>query len=92
MRHAAIASTGVYVPEIEVTNDELRGRFVDAPDFVDEMEAAGVDYQLIMYAGAVHAFTQTSAGDDPAKGVAYHADADRRSWQHMQVFLAEVFE
>jgi dienelactone hydrolase len=60
--------------------------------FLQEMEAAKVDYQLIMYAGAVHAFTQKSAGDDPSKGVAYNARADRRSWQHMKDFFAEIFE
>ncbi len=60
--------------------------------FVEEMEAAGVDYQLITYAGAVHAFTQKGAGDDPSRGVAYNANADRRSWQHMQDFFAEIFE
>ena len=59
--------------------------------FVEEMEAAKVDYQLIMYAGAVHAFTQTGAGDDPSKGVAYNAAADRRSWKHMQGFFGEIF-
>ena len=38
-RHAAIISTGRYVPEIEVSNDVLRARFADsAPDFVDKME------------------------------------------------------
>ena len=44
-----------------------------------------------MYSGAVHAFTQKSAGDDPTKGAAYNADADRRSWQHMKDFFAEIF-
>jgi dienelactone hydrolase len=60
--------------------------------FVDEMEAASVDYQLIMYAGAVHAFTQKEAGNDPSKGAAYNEAADRRSWRAMQDFFAEVFE
>ncbi len=59
--------------------------------FLEEMEAAKVDYQFIMYSGAVHAFTQKAAGDDPAKGAAYDADADRRSWRHMQDFFAEIF-
>jgi len=63
----------------------------DVEGFVTEMEAANVDYQLIMYAGAVHAFTQKEAGEDPAQGAAYQAAADRRSWQHMQLFLDEVF-
>jgi len=59
---------------------------------LEEMEAAGVDYQLIMYAGAVHAFTQKGAGDDPSQGTAYNAAADRRSWRAMQDFFAEIFE
>ncbi len=59
--------------------------------FLEEMEAAKIDYQFIMYSGAVHAFTQKAAGDDPSKGAAYQADADRRSWQHMKDFFAEIF-
>lgn len=58
--------------------------------FVEEMEAAGVDYQLIMYADAVHAFTQQGAGDDPSRGAAYQEKADHRSWRHMRLFLDEV--
>jgi hypothetical protein len=38
----------------------------------------------------VHAFTQKSAGDDPSRGVAYNAAADRRSWRAMQDFFAEI--
>lgn len=60
--------------------------------FIAEMEAAGVDYQLVMYAGAVHAFTQRAAGDDPASGAAYNAAADVRSWAQMQAFFAEIFD
>lgn len=59
--------------------------------FVAEMEAVGADYQLIMYAGAVHAFTQKGAGDDPSRGAAYNGAADRRSWRHMRDFLEEIF-
>jgi 3-oxoacyl-[acyl-carrier-protein] synthase-3 len=40
MRCATIISTGRYVPEIEVTNDMLRERFRNIPDFVDKMEAS----------------------------------------------------
>jgi dienelactone hydrolase len=60
--------------------------------FLDEMEAAGVDYHLIMYAGAVHSFTQKSAGADPSRGSAYDEAADRRSWRAMKDFFAEIFE
>lgn len=39
-RFATIASTGCYLPEIEVHNDELRRRFAHLPEFVDKMEAS----------------------------------------------------
>ncbi len=39
-RHARIASTGRFVPPIEVSNDELRKRFAHLPEFVDKMEAS----------------------------------------------------
>jgi len=39
--HANIVSTGSYIPEIKVTNDDLRARFdATAPEFVDKMEAS----------------------------------------------------
>jgi 3-oxoacyl-[acyl-carrier-protein] synthase-3 len=37
-RYGQIVATGSYRPEIEVSNDELRRRFVDLPEFVDKME------------------------------------------------------
>jgi 3-oxoacyl-[acyl-carrier-protein] synthase-3 len=37
-RYARIVATGSYLPEIEVSNEDLRKRFSDAPDFVDKME------------------------------------------------------
>jgi 3-oxoacyl-[acyl-carrier-protein] synthase III len=41
MAYANIVSTGMYLPEIEVTNDALRSRFDAAsPEFVDKMEAS----------------------------------------------------
>jgi len=39
-RFAQIVSTGRYLPEIEVSNDELRERFAHLDDFVDKMEAS----------------------------------------------------
>lgn len=59
--------------------------------FQDEMRRAKADYTFIAYAGAVHAFTQREAGDDPSKGAAYQEAAARRSWEHMKVFLQEIF-
>ncbi|HLO67533.1 MAG TPA: dienelactone hydrolase family protein [Holophaga sp.] len=59
--------------------------------FHDEMRKAGADYTFIAYGGAVHAFTQREAGNDPSRGAAYQEAADRRSWGHMTAFLQEVF-
>lgn len=60
-------------------------------DFRQEMRDAKVDYQINAYGGAVHAFTDPGAGDDPSKGAAYNAQADKRSWQAMKNFFAEIF-
>ena len=38
----------------------------------------------------MHAFTAPGA-NNPAGGIIYNADADRRSWQAMTNFLGEVF-
>ena len=59
--------------------------------FAQEMRAAGVDWQLIAYSGAVHGFTNPAHGGDNSKGVAYNATADARSWAAMRQFFAELF-
>jgi dienelactone hydrolase len=60
--------------------------------FEDEMRQAGVDWQLVAYGGAVHAFTDWDAGHDNSRGVAYNEKADRRSWEAMRQFFAELFK
>ncbi|WP_210466166.1 dienelactone hydrolase family protein [Rufibacter roseolus] len=60
--------------------------------FFKEMNDAKVDYQFIAYSGAVHAFTNPEAGTDISKGAAYNAAADRRSWEAMKQFFAEIFK
>lgn len=58
--------------------------------FMSEMNNANVDYQFVAYSGAVHSFTQYSAGSDPSKGFAYHDKAAQRSWLAFMNFLDEV--
>jgi dienelactone hydrolase len=59
--------------------------------FCDEMNRAQVDYQLIIYGGAMHGFThETATGQQP--GVAYHAPSDARSSRAIQSFFDEIFE
>jgi len=60
-------------------------------DLWKEMRAARVDYQIVIYGGAVHSFTSPAAGNDPSKGLAYDEKADRRSWEAMKAFFAELF-
>ena len=68
--------------------------FVPAKDvaaFQEEMKASKADFVFIAYAGAVHAFTQKEAGNDPSKGAAYNEAAASRSWRHMKDFFGEIF-
>jgi dienelactone hydrolase len=68
--------------------------FVQAKDvqaFQDEMRKAKVDWQFVAYGGAVHAFTQKGAGNDPSKGAAYNERADARSFDEMARYWREVF-
>jgi dienelactone hydrolase len=66
-----------------VGNDERR-------TFEEEMRAGGVDWQLVVYGGAVHSFTNERATGVDIPGVAYDAATDRRSWQAMVDLFAEA--
>jgi len=59
--------------------------------FQKEMSAAGVDWTLTAYGGAVHSFTNPTAGSDPSKGSAYDERAARRAWAALEDLLAEAF-
>jgi dienelactone hydrolase len=59
--------------------------------FEKEMRDAGVDWQLVAYGNAVHSFTDWNAGTDNSKGAAYNEKADKRSWEDMKQFFAEIF-
>jgi dienelactone hydrolase len=59
--------------------------------FQQEMRDSKADWQMIYYANSVHSFTDPHAGNDNAKGAAYNELAAKRSWEHMKLFLNEVF-
>lgn len=70
-----------------VSMDQIKG-------FMQEMIDAGVLLHFNSYPGALHAFTNPDADRLAAKfslRLAYHAEADRRSWLDMQSFLKQVF-
>jgi dienelactone hydrolase len=57
-----------------------------------QLKEAGVNYQINIYSGAVHSFSNPASGSDPSKGVAYNEQADKRSWEAMKDFFAEIFK
>ncbi|MDU9023900.1 dienelactone hydrolase family protein [Pseudomonas corrugata] len=59
------------------------------PAFEDEMNAAGVDWQLLSYGGAVHSFTDPHA-NVPGK-MMYNAKVAKRAFRAMHNLLDEVF-
>jgi dienelactone hydrolase len=58
--------------------------------FQNGLRAAGVDWQLITYGGARHAFTNRDARPELHPALGHHALADQRSWGAMRAFLEEV--
>jgi dienelactone hydrolase len=58
--------------------------------FIDEMQAGGVDYQMLVYGNAGHSFTNREVDAMNLPGFAYHAPTDKRSWQAMRNFFDEV--
>jgi dienelactone hydrolase len=62
---------------------------VDA--FRSEMTAAGAKFEVISYPGARHSFTNPAADKAGMDGLAYNADADKKSWAALLKMLKEVF-
>ncbi|MFC1748241.1 dienelactone hydrolase family protein [Pseudomonadota bacterium] len=62
--------------------------------FIDEMNTAKADYQLMVYSGAKHSFTNPAANQFGAKfslPLEYSKKADEASWADMQRFFEEIF-
>ncbi len=60
--------------------------------FWDEMRKTEASWQINIYSGAVHSFTNPDSGNDKSKGVAYNEKAAIRSWNAMKMFFAEIFK
>jgi dienelactone hydrolase len=58
--------------------------------FQDEMTVANVDWQIHVYGGTMHGFTNPKA-HDPGFGTVFNSIADKRSWISMQDFFKEIF-
>ncbi len=70
--------------------DDPMARPEQVLELTEELTSMGADWQVHAYGNTMHAFTNPAA-NDPALGMGYSADADHRSWQSLQLFLAEIF-
>jgi dienelactone hydrolase len=71
-------------------NDDPLSSVEEVLGLEQELTAAGADWQLHCYGNTLHAFTNPLA-NDPNFGTVYQATADKRSWQSMINFFAEIF-
>ena len=56
------------------------------------LSQADVDWEMNIYSGARHSFTNPYADGYGMDGIAYHEQADRRSWLRTLAFFEELFE
>lgn len=61
-------------------------------EFQQSMRDAKVDWQMNIYSGAVHSFTNPDADRHGIPGIAYNKKADFRSWEAMKEFFHEIFD
>ena len=69
--------------------------FVTAEDrraFEAEMSAAGVRWQMHVYGGVRHSYTNESIADRPSAALAYDERAARHTWGAMLAFLDRVMD
>jgi dienelactone hydrolase len=59
--------------------------------FIQEMKEAGADWQLHVFGGVGHSFTNREIDARAIPGFAYNERADRRAWALMLALLGEVF-
>ncbi|MDA0740185.1 MAG: dienelactone hydrolase family protein [Nitrospirae bacterium] len=59
--------------------------------FRNALDKANVDWQMVLYSGARHSFTDPGADARGMDALKYDQAADERSWMHMQLFFDEIF-
>jgi dienelactone hydrolase len=60
-------------------------------NYIASMNASALDWQMIIYGGAKHSFTNPDADKAGMAALKYSKSADQRSWAHMKVFFDEIF-
>nr|QQZ51518.1 dienelactone hydrolase family protein [Phenylobacterium glaciei] len=56
------------------------------------MRAAKVDWQMHLFGGVAHSFTNPEADGSRMPGILYDAGADARSWREMRALFAETID
>ena len=100
----AAAFHSVFGDPLPDQKDEIRAKVIafqgyDDPmadpdaqrQFTDEMTGRKADWQLHLFGGVGHAFTNKDA-DKPDMGLIYDPAADDRSWRGATSFLKELFD
>jgi dienelactone hydrolase len=59
--------------------------------YVAAMEKSGLDWQMIIFGGAKHSFTNPDADKMGMDALKYSKSADKRSWTYMKDFFKEIF-
>jgi dienelactone hydrolase len=60
-------------------------------NFQNKLEEAEANWEMVIYGGARHGFTNPDVGDYGIENLQYDAQADARSWARMQAFFDELF-
>lgn len=62
----------------------------DLLNLKNEFRKIRIDWQLIIYGGTAHSFTNPDA-HDPENGMLYNPEVDKRSWSEMRLFFMNAF-
>lgn len=60
--------------------------------FKSALTKANADWEMDLYGGAMHSFTNPYSDGYGMKGLQYNENADRRSWSRLLSFFEEIFE
>ena len=78
-----------------MTKYEIRADPVAPPEaraaFEKEVTESGAEWQMLLFGGVGHAYTNKNADNLGIPGFGYSAVADRRSWAVMLNLFEEIF-
>ena len=60
-------------------------------DYIGAMDKSGLNWQMVLYGGAKHGFSDPNAAQYKMEEFAYNEAADRQSWDQVTLFLENLF-